>query len=108
MAAAHHALDGVMHDFLGIGGAHRGGRGMLEAVRISAEALVLLLQFLVAGQFDLGGVDDDDEIAAIHMGGEIAFVLAAQELDELNGHAAGRFASGVDEVPLTNNLVDFG
>jgi hypothetical protein len=67
----------------------------------------LLLQ-LVAGQHDLGGVDHDDIVAAIHMGGVGGLVLAAQAHCDDRGQAAHDQAFGVDQDPLLFDLGDFG
>jgi hypothetical protein len=59
---------------------------------------------LVAGQLHLGGVDDDDVVAAIDMRREGRLVLAAQPIGDDAGEAAENQAVGVDDDPLLDDL----
>ena len=70
-------------------------------------AVVLLLQ-LLAGEDRLVAVDDDDMVAAVHIGGEGDLVLAAQQHGGFGGNAAEGLARGVDHIPLALGLGGFG
>ncbi len=59
---------------------------------------------LVAGQRDLVGVDDDDEVARIHMGCEDRLVLPPQELGSLGSEPAEDDIRCVDDVPGTLDI----
>ena len=69
--------------------------------------LIQLLVQLVAGENGLIGVDDDDKIAAIHMGGEDRLMLASQQGGSLSGYAAQGLVSSVDHIPFAFDLVRF-
>ena len=55
---------------------------------------------LVASQDDLLGVDDDDVVAHVHVGGEGGLVLATQKNGGVRGEAAEDDVGGVDHEPL--------
>ena len=68
--ARHHALDRLLDDALGEFARHDGAGGaFLDAADIAGVVVIDLLLQLLAGQHHLGGVDDDDIVAAIHDGG---------------------------------------
>ena len=87
------ALRGVLLEQL----ADRGGG---QAARVAGVAVGHLGGQLVAGQGDLLGVDDDDEVAGVDVRGEGRLVLAAQQGRGLDGEAAEDDVGGVDDVPL--------
>jgi hypothetical protein len=60
-----------------------------------------LLLTLVAGQRDLAGVDDDDEVTGVDVRGEDRLVLAAEQGGGLRGQPAEDDVVGVDDEPLT-------
>jgi hypothetical protein len=57
-----------------------------------------LLLALVAGQRDLLGVDDDDEVAGVDVRGEDRLVLAAEERRGLRGEPTEDDVVGVDDA----------
>ena len=68
-------------------------------------AVVGLLVFLAPGQHHLVGVDDDHEIAGIHMGRVHGLVFSTQGRGDLRRHPAECLAVRVDNKPLA---VDIG
>jgi hypothetical protein len=66
--------------------------------------VVFLLLELAPGKADLVGVDDDDMIAAIYVGGEARLVLAAQDIGDDRRDAPDNQAVGIDQVLF---LLDF-
>ena len=62
----------------------------------------------VAGQLDLLGIDDDDIVAAIHMGCEGGLVLAAQPHRDDRGESAQDQAVGIDQQPFLVDVRRFG
>jgi hypothetical protein len=74
----------------------------------SREAHVGLGDFLFAADGDLGGVEDNDEVAGVNMRSEDGFVFSAKEIGGLNGDAAERLAGGVDDPPVALHLFGFG
>ncbi len=67
-----------------------------------------LVRPFLAGQVDLPGVDDDDEIPAFRMGGEHGLVLAHEHHGDPRSEAAEGLPFGVDEVPLPDQLALLG
>ncbi len=71
-------------------------------------AHVFLLDFLLAGEDRLFGVDHDDEVAGIDVAGEDGLVLAAQQHGGLFGDAADHLVFGINHKPLTFDLFGLG
>src|SRR5204863_244983 len=80
------------------------GGAFLDAADIAGVMVIDLLLQLLAGQQDLGGIDDNDIVAAIHMRGVGRLVLAAQTHGDDGGQAAHNQAGGIDHDPLLFNL----
>ena len=68
---------------------------------------VLLVHFLLAGDADFFGIDDDYEVAGIEVGGKDRFVLAAQQVGGLRCQAAQHRAVGINHVPFALVQVHF-
>jgi hypothetical protein len=68
----------------------------------------LLLLTLVAGQGDLLGVDDDDEVTGVDVRGEGRLVLAAQQRGRLRRETPEDDVTRVDDVPATNDVAGLG
>jgi tRNA(Ile)-lysidine synthase TilS/MesJ len=64
---------------------------------------IILVDQLVAGQHSLAGVDDDDVVTAVNVGGVLNLVLALQQGSSGGSHAAQGLAGGVQDVPFTFN-----
>ena len=79
-----------------------------QAARVARVAVGLLLGQLGAGQGDLVGVDDDDEVAGVDVGREGRLVLAAQQDRGLGGETAQDDVGRVDDVPLARDLAGLG
>src|SRR5919198_4511486 len=76
----------------------------LEAAGIAGMAVVELVVELVAGDMDLFGVNDDDEVARIDVRRVLRLRLAAQRVGDLGRQAAQGLPLGVDEVPAALDL----
>jgi hypothetical protein len=76
-----------------------------QASRVPAVAVVELLVGLVGGHDDLGGIDHDDVIAHVEMGGENGLVLPPQDPCHRRAHTPEHQAVGIDDVP---RAVDVG
>ena len=63
---------------------------------------------LVAGDGDLGGIDDDDEVTGVDVGGVLRLVLAAQEVRGIDGHLAQDDVLSVDDPPVPRHLSGLG
>ena len=69
--------------------------------------VVDLLLALAAGEDHLIGVDDDDVVAAVDMGGVGGLVLAAQPHRHDRGEPADDEALGIDHDPLFSTSAGF-
>src|SRR5262245_35426931 len=83
-------------------------RPAADPARITGVAVIPLLVELVAGDLDLLGVDDDHEVAGVHVRRVLRLPLAAESVGDLGRETAERLAFGVDEVPLARDLSRFG
>ena len=95
-----HALDSNFHSVVAAGVHHVASLGFLQTADPAGNAVVLLLLQLLAGQNSLVGVDDDNEIAAVNVGGEVSLVLAAQNVGSFDSGTAQGLAGSIDNLPL--------
>ena len=103
-----HATDGAFDEKLWAAlTACAEGLGFVTADE-AGEAHVGLGDFLFAADGDLGGVEDNDEVAGVNMRSEDGFVFSAKEIGGLDGNAAERLAGGVDDPPVALHLFGFG
>src|SRR6266702_2860695 len=101
-----HALDRLLDDALGKFSLKNRPRGtLLDAADMASVVVVDLLLALPAREHDLGGIDDDDIVAAIDMRGEGRQMLATQPQRHDRREPADHEAGGVDHHPL---LLDLG
>src|SRR6476469_1963515 len=99
-----HAADGLLDGLLGALGEQLGVGGRPQATREARVAVGLLLLELGAGEGDLVGVDDDDEVTTVDMRGKGGLVLAAQEDRGLAGQATEDHVRRVDDMPGASDL----
>ena len=103
-----HAPDGVFNEEDGTALTdHAWGLDLL-ATDVSGETGVDLVDFLGAGEADLVGVDDDDEVTGVDMRREDRLVLAAQKAGGLNGDQTEDLVLGVDDIPVAHDFVRLG
>src|SRR6202030_4219393 len=82
-----------------------GGEGLFsDTAGEAVEAAIERPSRLEAGQHDLFGVDDDDVIAHIDVGGVEDVELAGEDRSGLGGETAQRFAAGVEYEPLALDI----
>jgi len=67
-----------------------------------------LLFFLFAGDTDLLGVDDHDEVASIDMRRENRLLFPAQKSRRLDRYVAQHLILGIDQPPLAVDFIGFG
>ena len=96
-----HALDSVGHGQIAVLSHQLAVLDLLQAANVLAVGDVELLLGLLAGQNSLITVDDNNEIAAVHVGGIIDLLLAAQQNSGLSSDVAQALAGSVEQVPLT-------
>src|SRR5207237_7810556 len=83
-------------------------RAALEPAGIAGMPVVLLLVELVAGDLDLLGVHDDDEVAGVHVRRVLRLPLPAQCVGDLGREAAQGLPLGVHDVPVARDLSGLG
>lgn len=103
-----HAADGLLHRANRVLLEKLGVVDSLQTARVTRVAVGDLLLTLVAGEGDLVGVDDDDEVAGVEVVGEARLVLAAQERGGVRGEAAENDVGGVDDQPFALDLASLG
>src|SRR5436309_1462338 len=79
-------------------------RALAQAAREARVAVVELLVELLAGDGDLLGVDDDDEVAGVDVRRVLGLVLAAERVGDLRRETPERLPFGIDEVPAAGDL----
>src|SRR5699024_1073507 len=57
---------------------------------------------------DLVGVDHDDEVAGVGVGGELRLVLAAEDVGDLDCESTEHHIGGVDDVPGARHVPGLG
>ena len=102
-----HALDGAVNEHLGLLRAHLRDGGVFLAALPAGIAHVFLGRLLLAGDADLLGVDDDDEVAGIEVRRIDRLVFAAQNVGDLHGQAAQHGAVGINDMPLALVQIHF-
>ena len=68
--------------------------------RITGVVNVFLLLHFVACKADLVGIDDDDIVTTVNVGGEVGLVLSAENDGNAGSKAAKNLIGGVDYQPL--------
>ena len=96
-----HALDSVGHSQIAVLSHQLAVLDLLQAADVLAVGDVELLLGLLAGQNSLVAVDDNHEIAAVHVGGVIDLLLAAQQNRGLSSDVAQALAGSVEQEPHT-------
>ncbi len=67
---------------------------------ISGVAVIDPVSHLFAGQDNLVGVDDDDIVAASHVGGVAGLVFASEDFGHLRAESTEHLIGGIDEDPF--------
>ena len=92
----------------GLASEHLLGADDLEAARVVRVGRVGLRVPLLAGEPDLLGIDDDDELAGVDVRRVFGAVLAAQDVGDLDRQPADDLVGGVDDEPISNNCFFLG
>ena len=100
-----HALDSQLHGELGTLRHQRAVLDVLEVADPAGVMIVVLVVELLAGENGLVNIHDDDEIAAVHVRGEVNLVLAAQQLGSGDSSAAQGLACCVEDVPFSLDVL---
>src|SRR5437899_916040 len=66
---------------------------------ITGVAAVELLRLFLAGHFDLLGIDDNDEIAAVNVRSELRLVFATENIGDAGGNATKDLPLSVHQMP---------
>ena len=98
-----HAADSQTHCELGLGLHQDLVLGLLQAAGVAGVSAVVLLLELLAGEDGFLGVDDDDVVTAVNIGGVIGFELAAEQVGRESGGLAHGLAGCIKDVPFAGN-----
>ena len=100
-----HAADSQTHGQLGLP-LHEGlVLGLLQAAGVAGVSTVVLLLELLAGEDGFLGVDDDDVVTAVNVGGVVSLELAAQQVGSQCGGLAHGLAGRVENVPFALHVL---
>ena len=104
LVLAQHALHGQFEGELGPLGHQVAVLGLMETAGIAGVGAVVLLIQLLAGEKGLVGIDDDDELTAVHMGGVSGLQFAAEQIGGDDGSPAKGLVCGVKHIPFTLHI----
>ena len=96
----HHAADSHAHGGLGLLCHQDAVLGLLQTADPAGVSPIDLLLGLLASENGLTGVDDDDVVTAVGVGGVGNLGLAAQQIGSPDGGLAKRLTGGVQDLPL--------
>ncbi|EGJ76843.1 putative 50S ribosomal protein L13 [Streptomyces sp. Tu6071] len=103
-----HALDGLLDGLLRVVREEVVVTDRTQTARVTRVTVGELLGPLVAGEVHLVGVDDDDEVTGVDVGGVDRLVLAPQEAGGGRRQTAQDNVPGVDDVPLASHIAGLG
>ena len=98
--AGQHAAHSHTHSQLGLLLHQDAVLGLLQTTHVAGVGAVELLLALLAGEDGLVSVDDDDEVAAVGVGGVLGLVLTTQQGSGGGSGLAQRLAGSIENVPL--------
>ena len=98
-----HAADGEPHGQLGLLLHQDLVLGLFQTAGVTGVGAVVLLLQLLAGEDGVLGVDDDDVIAAVNVGGVVGLELAAEKIGGEGSGLAHGLAGCVKDVPFAFN-----
>ena len=100
-----HAPNGTLDHLDGEFVEHDAGGTGAEAAVVTGDVVVVLLGLgVVAGEFHLRGIDDDDVVAAIDVRGVGGLVFAHEDDSDLGSEAAKRDVRGINDVPIVDDI----
>ena len=98
-----HAADSQTHRKLGLLLHQDLVLGLFQAAGITGVGTVVLLLQLLAGEDGVLGVDDDDVVTAVNVGGVIGLELAAEQVGRESGGLAHGLAGCIKDIPFAGN-----
>ena len=100
LGVGNHALDGLLNGALRAGGQQLAVGDGGQATRVAGVAVGELLVSLAVGESHLVGIDDDDIVATVLVGGELGLVLPTEQGGGLGRESTQDDVGGVDDVPV--------
>jgi hypothetical protein len=98
-----HAFDGPFDNGVGAAAEEVLGDLFLLSTGITGEVDVDFVFQFVTREDDLLGVNDNDKVAAIDVGGVVGFVLAPEDGGNFGTHATNGLISTVHDIPVAFN-----
>src|SRR5207247_1652398 len=102
-----HALDGNAEDLGGSPVELLAQRARPQPARIARVPVIELLVELLAGDGDLLGVDNYDEVTGVDVRRVLRLALAAQRVSDARGKPPEGLALGVHDVPTALDVAGF-
>src|SRR5574337_1255316 len=106
-ALGQHALDGLLERTARVARLQVAKARGADATRIAGVAVVHLVQLFRAGDAELGGIDDDDEVAGVDVRRVNGLVLAAQTESNFAGYSSEDLVGRVNHKPLVHHVSGF-
>ena len=107
LVVRHHALDSFFNNTLRVQFQRTTQGECLQTTRVAGVAVTEFTFTLVAGNSNLIGVDDDDMVTTINVGGILWLAFAAQKIGGDHSKTTQNHVSGVNDVPLAGNFTAF-
>ena len=97
-----HALHYAAEEFVSAVGLSHDGSGSVLALSagVAGVSEVNTIGPLLAGEADLVGIDDDDVVAAVHVGSKVGLILTAQQFGNLGAKTAENLVGSIHYDPL--------
>ena len=84
------------------------GGGLALSAGVAGVGVVDAVGHLLAGEYALVGIDDDNIVAALHEGRVRGLVLAAQDFGNFRAEAAQNLVGGVNHHPFALHALSVG
>src|SRR5512132_2981081 len=78
------------------------------AADVTGKAHITFLFIFLPGESHLFRVNDDDEIARVHVWRKNGFLFATQQISRFQSYSSEHLAAGVDQPPFACDFAGFG
>ncbi len=100
-----HSFDGMFQHHLWLRLHHVLDRFEASSTRIEGVVVVFLQLLSLAGNNNLFGIDDDNEIAKVCVGCEGRFVFTPDDMGNLRGNSSDGLTGCIDQEPLLLDML---
>src|SRR3954453_6375460 len=89
-------------------GTARAGTFRFVSADVTGKTHITFLFFLFSSEPDFFRVDDDDEIARVHVWCKNGFLFATQQISRFDSDSSEHLVAGVDQPPFPWDFAGFG